>query len=450
MLDDIISMGMEPTPTERVYNAVLYNDRTNEEVIDFGQNAEIKDIESFENLLPFISQDGCNRMLVKIDSYSYKRRERLYYRLSNKWKRINHKKEQFDLEKEDDKRFGEEDFNCLKDEMSLSGIDAVIAFWQNRRAIRLALIELDPLCISRYPSLQTGMTAYAKESYDIAKKIRGFSDENDILYIICYVLKDLDGVELTEDEKKYLLSRLFRGYSWHVCPVCKSHFFYAGKDACPICGWRNNLSQERNADSEVSTDNTEPLRLRQALYYLKKHEETREEAERIWNEYTDLFNALIKVKKAFPGEQSTFDNVFVFGVNINDGRFGEFCKLRENTMKRLEELLPKVKTEDAATRQNNDNQKREAQEIEDQTEYTELNHPGRDKCDELRKIRKAIADANGIDFHPAECHHKGPCSGSCPACEAEVQYLEMELRKKQSKGEKVKLDGIAEGLIKNS
>ena len=315
--------------------------------------------------------------------------------------------------------------------------------------IRLALIELDPLCISRYPLLQTGMTAYAKEAYDIAEKIRGISDEKEIVGIICSVLNNLDEVELTAEEQVHLASRLFRGDAWHVCPVCKLHYLHAEKDICPVCGWRNNLSQERNADSEVSTDNTEPLRLRQALYYLKKHEETREEAERIWSEYTDLFNALIKVKKAFPGEQSTFDNVFVFGVNINDGRFGEFRKLRENTMKRLEELLPKVKTENAAIRKNDDNQKRETQEIEDQTVYTELNHPGRDKCDELRKIRKAIADENGIDFQTAECHHAGPCKGTCPACEAEVRYIEEELKKKQAEGRKVKLNGIAEEFLKN-
>ena len=380
MIDDIISMGVESEPTGQVYNTILYNDRTNEEVIDFGKNAEIKDIESFEKMLPYISQDGCNRMLVKIDPFSYGKRERLYYRFSNNWKRIDQIKERFDLEEEDDKKHREENINCLKDEKSLSGIEAVMAFWQNRRAIRLALIELDPLCISRYPLLQTGMTAYAKESYDIAKKILGFSDENDIFYIIRYVLKDLDGVELTEDEKEYLSSRLFHGYLWqHVCPVCKLHYFHAEKDVCPICGWRNNLRQERNADSEVSTDNTEPLRLRQALYYLKKHEETREEAEKIWSEYTDLFNALIKVKKAFPGEQSTFDNVFVLGVNINDGCCGEFSKLRENTMKRLEELLSRIKTENTATRKNDENLERKVHEKEEQTEYTEMNHPGRDK-----------------------------------------------------------------------
>ena len=37
-------------------------------------------------------------------------------------------------------------------------------------------------------------------------------------------------------------------------------------------------------------------------------------------------------------------------------------------------------------------------------------HPGREKCDTLRAIRMKIAEANGIPFQPAECHHTGPCS----------------------------------------
>lgn len=449
MIEDMgmISCGEEPLSSGMLYLAELYDDRTNEKVIDFCQNADIKNIEAFEEMLPFISHDGCNRMFVRIDSYAEK--ERLYYRKADKWISIDHEKECFDLEMGDYKRYSGINVIDIKNDASLSGIESVIAFWQNRRAIRHALIELDPICISRYPLLQRGMTAYAKESYDIADRIRGISNEKEIVGIICSVLNDLDRVDLTGDEQVHLWSRLFRGEAWHVCPVCKSYYFHAEKDACPNCGWRNNLSQERNADVEVSTENTEPLRLRQAVYYLKKHDETRDEAEKIWSEYTDLFNALIKVKKAFPGEQSKYDNVFVFGVNINDGRYGEFRKLRENTMKRLEELLPKVKTENAAIRKNDDNQKRETQEIEDQAAYTELNHPGRDKCDELRKIRKAIADENGIDFQPAECHHAGPCKGTCPACEAEVKYLEEELQKKQAKGEKVKLAGIAEGYLED-
>lgn len=75
--------------------------------------------------------------------------------------------------------------------------------------------------------------------------------------------------------------------------------------------------------------------------------------------------------------------------------------------------------------------------------YHEKNHPGREKCDKLREIRKKIADANDIEFEPAECHHRGPCLGTCPACDAEIRYLDRQLRLKKDRGERIILSGIA-------
>lgn len=49
---------------------------------------------------------------------------------------------------------------------------------------------------------------------------------------------------------------------------------------------------------------------------------------------------------------------------------------------------------------------------------------GKDICNQLRKIRVEIAKRNGIDFSPAECNHKGDCSGTCPVCEQELDYLQ--------------------------
>lgn len=80
----------------------------------------------------------------------------------------------------------------------------------------------------------------------------------------------------------------------------------------------------------------------------------------------------------------------------------------------------------------------------------EHNHPGRDKCDKLRAIRKKIADANGIDFEPAECHHTGPCLGTCPVCDSEIEYLDEELQKKKERGEEIILSGLAADEIKES
>ena len=83
-------------------------------------------------------------------------------------------------------------------------------------------------------------------------------------------------------------------------------------------------------------------------------------------------------------------------------------------------------------------------------DYDEYNHPGRDKCDTLRSIRKKIAKANGIPFDFPECHHTGPCKGTCPACEAEVRYLDEELRKMKERGEEITLVDLALDDIKQS
>ena len=67
---------------------------------------------------------------------------------------------------------------------------------------------------------------------------------------------------------------------------------------------------------------------------------------------------------------------------------------------------------------------------------------GRDKCELLNEIRQKIALKNNIEFNIGECTYEGDCTGTCPKCERELEYLEMELKKKQYKGEKIELEGI--------
>ncbi|RCU34633.1 membrane receptor RagA, partial [Acinetobacter baumannii] len=68
---------------------------------------------------------------------------------------------------------------------------------------------------------------------------------------------------------------------------------------------------------------------------------------------------------------------------------------------------------------------------------------GKSTCKVLKDIRQKIADANGIRYVPKECNFKGECKGTCPACEAEIRYLENELKRKQRNGFAVKIGGIA-------
>ena len=71
---------------------------------------------------------------------------------------------------------------------------------------------------------------------------------------------------------------------------------------------------------------------------------------------------------------------------------------------------------------------------------------GKSTCKLLKDIRKQIADANGISYQPKECHHKGDCAGTCPACEEEIRYLEGELKARKGNGFGMKVAGIAAGI----
>jgi len=72
---------------------------------------------------------------------------------------------------------------------------------------------------------------------------------------------------------------------------------------------------------------------------------------------------------------------------------------------------------------------------------------GKQTCKILKEIRRQIAEANDIEFVTSECRYKGDCLGTCPKCEAEVQYLEQQLRSRQLMGKAVVLAGLSAGMI---
>ena len=71
---------------------------------------------------------------------------------------------------------------------------------------------------------------------------------------------------------------------------------------------------------------------------------------------------------------------------------------------------------------------------------------GKSICNVLKTIRKQIADANEIKYEPRECHHQGECRGTCPACEAEVRYIEQQLNLRRQLGKAAVIVGISAGL----
>ena len=75
-----------------------------------------------------------------------------------------------------------------------------------------------------------------------------------------------------------------------------------------------------------------------------------------------------------------------------------------------------------------------------------MNNRGKNICNELKKVRRAIAEENDIPLEIKECTYHGPCRGTCPRCEAEVRYLERELERRLRIGKVATVAGVALSL----
>ena len=71
---------------------------------------------------------------------------------------------------------------------------------------------------------------------------------------------------------------------------------------------------------------------------------------------------------------------------------------------------------------------------------------GRNICNQLKAVRRSIAEENNIPLEVEECTYKGECRGTCPRCEAEVRYLEGALSERIKLGKVATIAGIALGL----
>ncbi|MCQ2339712.1 MAG: HIRAN domain-containing protein [Paludibacteraceae bacterium] len=59
---------------------------------------------------------------------------------------------------------------------------------------------------------------------------------------------------------------------------------------------------------------------------------------------------------------------------------------------------------------------------------------GKAICEILKQLRIDIAKANNIEYHPTKCTHEGPCVGTCPMCEEELNYLNMVIEHRRLAG----------------
>ena len=71
---------------------------------------------------------------------------------------------------------------------------------------------------------------------------------------------------------------------------------------------------------------------------------------------------------------------------------------------------------------------------------------GRHICNELKALRRRIAEENGIPLETEECTYHGECCGTCPRCDAEVRYLEDALSRRLRMGKAAVVAGVALGL----
>ena len=71
---------------------------------------------------------------------------------------------------------------------------------------------------------------------------------------------------------------------------------------------------------------------------------------------------------------------------------------------------------------------------------------GKRICDQLKIVRKRIAEENDIPLKVAECNFQGECRGTCPQCEGETRYLESALAERRRLGKVGAVAGLVMGL----
>lgn len=75
-----------------------------------------------------------------------------------------------------------------------------------------------------------------------------------------------------------------------------------------------------------------------------------------------------------------------------------------------------------------------------------MKNNGKNICKHLKNVRQQIAKDNDIPLEEHECQYEGPCNGTCPRCEAELQYLEKELNRKRLLGKAALVAGVTMSL----
>ena len=63
---------------------------------------------------------------------------------------------------------------------------------------------------------------------------------------------------------------------------------------------------------------------------------------------------------------------------------------------------------------------------------------GKATCEQLKQLRTMFAKANRIPYQTEKCQFEGACSGTCLACDSELEYLNSQINAMEGKGKYVK------------
>jgi len=67
---------------------------------------------------------------------------------------------------------------------------------------------------------------------------------------------------------------------------------------------------------------------------------------------------------------------------------------------------------------------------------------GKEKCRQLKELRREIANKNGVRLRPVpECTYEGECPGFCPMCDAELKELDEALSALEGAGKNIDFSG---------
>ena len=64
----------------------------------------------------------------------------------------------------------------------------------------------------------------------------------------------------------------------------------------------------------------------------------------------------------------------------------------------------------------------------------------KDRCNCLKRLRKNVAELNGVEFEPMECDVEVCNCSSCSLCDQETEQLLAALRNKEASGSPIRID----------